>query len=94
MWAGADALKLFQQFSTARETVKTVLDNSAHSNTPLKQGVNEKIERTLRLRQHSEPGLCRSAFVDTFTPVQLSSGMLVSLETAKRMGLLPPNAPP
>ena len=53
-----------------------------------------EIERTLRLRQHSEPGLCRREFVDTFTTVQLSNGMLVSLEMAKSMGLLPLDARP
>ena len=49
-----------------------------------------EIERALRLRQHSEPGLCRGEFIDIFTTVQLANGMLVSLEMAKQMGLVPP----
>jgi len=53
-----------------------------------------EIERALRLRQHSEPGLCRSEFIDKFTTVQLSNGMLVSLQTAKEMGLVPPDVMP
>jgi hypothetical protein len=39
---GGEGLQLFQQFSRDGETVKTVLDRSAHSNTLPKQGVNEK----------------------------------------------------
>jgi len=53
-----------------------------------------EIERALRLRQHSEPGLCRSEIVETFTTVQLSNGILVSLQMAKQMGVVPPDAPP
>ena len=53
-----------------------------------------EIERALRLRQHSEPGLCRSKFIDSFTTVQLSNGILVSLQMAKQMGLVPPDATP
>jgi len=53
-----------------------------------------EIERGLRLRQHSEPGLCRSEFVETFTTVQISNGIVMSLETAKEMGFVPPDAMP
>jgi hypothetical protein len=53
-----------------------------------------EIERTLRLSQHAEPGLCRREFIDNFTTVQLSNGMLVSLSMAKQMGLAPPDATP
>ena len=53
-----------------------------------------EIERALRLRQHSEPGLCRRKFIDDFTTVQLSYGMFVSLGMAKQMGLAPPDAMP
>jgi len=53
-----------------------------------------EIERALRLRQHSEPGLCRRKFIDDFTTVQLSNGMFVSLGMAKQMGLAPPDAMP
>ena len=57
-------------------------------------GKASEIERTLRLRQHSEPGLCRSALVETFTMVRLPNGTVVPLDMAKQMGLLPPNATP
>ncbi len=53
-----------------------------------------EIERALRLSQHAEPGLCRREFMDDFTTVQLSNGMLVSLRMAKQMGLVPPDAMP
>ena len=51
-----------------------------------------EIERALRLRQHSEPGLCRRDVMDDFTTVQLSNGILVSLRMAKQMGLVLPDA--
>ena len=53
-----------------------------------------EIEHTLRLSQHAEPGLCRREFIDMFTTVQLSNGLLVSLNMAKQMGLVPPDAMP
>ena len=49
-------------------------------------------ERTLRLRQHSEPALCRQELLETFTTVQLSNGMVLSREMAKQTGFLPPDA--
>jgi hypothetical protein len=52
------------------------------------------IERALRLRQHSEPGLCRRKFIDDFTTVQLSNGVVLSLSMAKQTGLVPPDAMP
>ncbi|MDO8538843.1 MAG: DUF6398 domain-containing protein [Opitutaceae bacterium] len=51
-----------------------------------------ELERTLRLRQHCEPGLCRSRFLEDFTTIQLSNGMLLPWSQAKRMGYLPPDA--
>lgn len=52
------------------------------------------IEHTLRLRPHSEPGLCRSEFMESFTMVQLSNGIVLSFKMAKRMGYLPPGVTP
>jgi hypothetical protein len=40
---GAEALKLFQQFSAGCETVKTVSDEGAPWSTALKRGVNGKV---------------------------------------------------
>lgn len=57
-------------------------------------GKATEIERTLRLHQHSEPGLCRREFMDDFTTVQLSNGLVMSLGMAKKMGLVPPDAMP
>ena len=53
-----------------------------------------ELERALRLRQHSEPGLCRREFMEGFTTVQLSNGMIVSLGMAKKMGFVPADATP
>ena len=53
-----------------------------------------EIERTLRLSQHAEPGLCRREFMEDFTNVQLSNGMVLPLRMAKQMGLVPPDAMP
>jgi hypothetical protein len=52
------------------------------------------LERTLKLRPHSEPGLCRSSLLESFTTVRLANGMVLSFEMAKRMGYLPPGATP
>jgi hypothetical protein len=57
-------------------------------------GKASEIEKTLRLHQHSEPGLCRVDLVDAFTTIRLSNGMVMSLEMAKAMGLVPPDALP
>ena len=51
-------------------------------------------KQPLRLSQHSEPGLCRSEFLESFTTVRLSSGMVLSWEMAKQMGYLPADAQP
>lgn len=50
------------------------------------------IERALRLAQHSEPGLCRREFIETFTNVRLSNGMVLSWQMAKEMGYVPADA--
>lgn len=55
-------------------------------------GKATEIERTLKLRRHSEPGLCRTDLLETFTTVQLSNGMILPWATAKEMGYLPPDA--
>ncbi len=52
------------------------------------------IEGTLKLRPHSEPGLCRGSLQESFTTVRLSNGMLLSSAMAKRLGYLPPGAKP
>lgn len=51
-----------------------------------------EIERTLRLQQHSEPGLCRRKFLEQFTTVRFSNGMVLPWSMAKEMGYLPPDA--
>jgi hypothetical protein len=84
---------LFDPSQPAHLTFDTICDFFQVKKTTV-GGKATEIERTLRLRQHSEPGLCRRAFVDTFTDVQLSNGFVVSLGMAKQMGLLPPDATP
>ena len=55
-------------------------------------GKATEIERTLRLGQHNEPGLCRREFLETFTNVRLSNGLVVSWRMAKQMGYVPADA--
>ena len=57
-------------------------------------GKATEIERTLRLGQHNEPGLCRTELLETFTYVRLSNGMVLSWQMAKQMGYLPAGARP
>lgn len=52
------------------------------------------LERTLKLRSHSEPGLCRSDLMETFTTVQLANGMVLPFKMAQRMGYIPPGIEP
>ncbi len=52
-------------------------------------GKATEIERMLRLRQHSEPGLCRREFLEDFTYLRLSNGMVISLGMARQMGYVP-----
>ncbi|MBM3881893.1 MAG: hypothetical protein FJ387_19570 [Verrucomicrobia bacterium] len=52
------------------------------------------VERTLRLRQHNEPGLCRREFLETLTFVRASNGMVMSWKMARDMGYLPADARP
>jgi Domain of unknown function (DUF6398) len=51
-----------------------------------------EIERDLKLRQYSEPGLCRASQLEAFTTVRLSNGLLISFTQAKQLGYLPPDA--
>ncbi len=53
-----------------------------------------EIERLLRLRQHSEPGLCRQEWLESFTMVRLSNGMVLPWKSAQKMGCLQPEAKP
>ncbi len=84
---------LFDRNQSVHITFDTICGWFQASKTTVGSKATE-IERALRLRQHSEPGLCRSEFIDKLTTVQLSNGMLVSLEMAKQMGLVPPDAMP
>ncbi len=57
-------------------------------------GKASEIERSLRFRQHSEPGLCRREFLESFTMVRLSNGMVLPWKMAGQMGYLPADAKP
>ncbi len=84
---------LFDKSQAVHLTFEAICDFFGAKKTTV-GGKATEIERTLRLRQHSEPGLCRREFVDDFTTVQLSNGMVLSLATAKKMGMVPPDAMP
>jgi len=84
---------LFDRAQPVHVTFDTICGTFQANKTTVGSKATE-IERTLRLRQHSEPGLCRRQFIDDFTTVQLSNGMVVTLSMAKRMGLVPPEAMP
>jgi hypothetical protein len=72
-------------------TFDTVCDFFHTSKTTI-GGKATLIERTLKLRQHSEPGLCRNKFMEAFTTIELSNGLVLSFASAKTMGFIPANA--
>jgi hypothetical protein len=84
---------LYDRAQPVHLTFDTICDWFQTNKTTVGSKATE-IERALRLSQHSEPGLCRREFMDDFTTVQLSNGMIVSLGMAKQMGLVPPDALP
>ena len=86
-------LSLFDPNQPVHLTFDTICGSFQTNKTTVGSKAAE-IERALRLSQHVEPGLCRCEFVDDFTTVQLSNGMVVSLRMAKQMGLVPPDAMP
>jgi len=51
-----------------------------------------ELERDLKLRQYSEPGLCRAEQLEAFTTVRLSNGLLLPFSQAKELGYLAPDA--
>jgi len=57
-------------------------------------GKATEIERALRLRDHTEPGLCWREILETLTMLELSNGMVLTWEMAKQMGYLPADAKP
>jgi len=50
------------------------------------------IERSLRLRAHSEPGLCRVDILEMFTILRGPNGISLSLKSAKQLGYVPQSA--
>lgn len=84
---------LFDQSQPVHLTLDTICDFFQTNKTTIGSKATQ-IEKTLKLGQHNEPGLCRPEFIETFTNVQLSNGMTVSLKMAKDMGLVPPDTMP
>jgi len=82
---------LFDRSQPVHLTFDTICDFFQMKKTTIGSKATE-IERKLRLRQHSEPGLCRSELVETFTIVRLANGMVVSWKTAKELGYVPADA--
>jgi len=84
---------LFDRSQPVHLTFDTICDFFQAGKTTI-GGKATAIERTLRLSQHCEPGLCRSKLIETFTMVRLSNGMVLTLAMAKQMGYLPADASP
>jgi Domain of unknown function (DUF6398) len=84
---------LFDRSQPVHLTFDTICGWFQASKTTVGSKATE-LERALRLRQHSEPGLCRPKFIDDFEFVQLPNGVVMTLGMAKQMGLVPPDAMP
>jgi hypothetical protein len=84
---------LFDRSQPLHFTFDTICDYFGVSKTTV-GGKATTLERTLRLQPHSEPGLCRRKFMESFTMVRLSNGMVLTFDMARRMGYLPPDASP
>ncbi|MDA1277906.1 MAG: DUF6398 domain-containing protein [Verrucomicrobia bacterium] len=82
---------LFDRSQPVHLTLDTICD-SFQTNKTTVGGKATQIERTLRLRQHCEPGLCRLDLLETFTNIRLSNGMVLSWKMAKQMGYVPADA--
>lgn len=82
---------LFDRKQPVHLTFDTIC-NYFQANKTTVGGKATQIERMLRLRQHTEPGLCRRKFLEDFTNLRLSNGMIVPWSTAKQMGIIPPDA--
>jgi hypothetical protein len=82
---------LFDRAQSVHLTFDTICDFfQANKNTV--GGKATEIERTLKLQPHSEPGLCRREFLESFTNIRLSNGLVVSWRMAKQMGYVPADA--
>lgn len=84
---------LFDRAQPVHLTFDTICDFYQVNKTTV-GGKATQVERTLRLHQHSEPGLCRREFLETFTTVRLSNGLVLPWKTAREMGYIPPDATP
>ncbi len=82
---------LFDRSQPVHLTFDTICGFFQTSKTTI-GGKATEIERTLRLHQHSEPGLCRQQFLEAFTMLRFSNGIVMSWDMAKRAGYLPPDA--
>jgi hypothetical protein len=82
---------LFDKSQPVHLTFDTICDFFQAKKTTV-GGKASEIERTLRLRQHNELGLCRRDILETFTNVRFSNGIVLSWKSAKDMNYLPPDA--
>ena len=76
---------LFDLAQPVHLTFDTICGHFQTSETTV-GGKATEIERALKLRQHCEPGLCRSELMESFTIVRLSNGLTLSWKMAKQMG--------
>jgi hypothetical protein len=81
---------LFDRGQPVHLTFDTICGTFGTNKTTVRSKATE-IERTLRLSQHAEPGLCRRQFIEDFTTLQLSNGLVVTLGMARQMGFVLPD---
>ncbi len=82
---------LFDRAQPVHVTFDTICGFFQASKTTIGSKATE-IERTHKLRAHSEPGICRGELLETFTMLELSNGMVLTWKMARQMGYLPPEA--
>ncbi len=71
-------------------TLGTLCDHFAANKNTVGMKATD-IEKTLRL-SNIEPGLCRPALADMFRMINLPDGTVMMVSTAKKLGILPPDA--
>lgn len=79
---------LFDKNQPVHLTFDTICNHFQANKTTVGSKATQ-IEKNLKLGLHNEPGLCRAEFIDSFTMIQLSNGMILTLGMAKKQGLLP-----
>jgi len=79
---------LFDRSQPVHLSLRTICDFFQVSQSTVGRKAIET-EHTLRLRQFSEPGLCRNESLEMFASVRLSNGIVLPWKMAKQLGCLP-----